>query len=621
MKNIMQICLGVALVLGLATINGTGTLESSATLGVRLFTSTDSVPITNFAASLYTASGLFIDSAASLSSNAVLFHNVSLDVPPRTDELPNGFRLEQNYPNPFNPTTRIVFSIPEAGPVHLRTYTILGQLDASLDVELEAGTHEVEYEPGGAAGVIFYSLITKTRNETRKMVNFGGPKGGRSSLRLLRSLPGIAHEGTDLPASITAADVQLRLHSLPVTYPEFLDTIISLRAQQSDTMVTLFARQRVDMVPPVVSIVYSLRQSPSPSETLFVLDRPTATWRGVSFTFRGVDVNGLSLAYSWRVDSNAWTPFTSSTSALITGTLLDAPRTGRHLFEVRARNNRGIESIPDTHAVASFNTVYPEFLRPGAVKSVLLVNVNKHPAVNTLTRSNRPDSEIMLYYKSIFDSLGIPADTFNTRWTGHPGLSLLSRYSTVYIITDNPPPGDPGMIIPSLVYMNYLRAGGTMMMNAVGWTVYPSILISPESLLVTGFRLHDLSLPYYGGSYCINREYDCAGAFGENEFGYPGLQIDPAKSDPDTGMPQSSCVVAGGGIRRLYTCLPNNGADIIYSYDSKVDSVLFEHQPLGIRYIGPTYRTVWFGIPLFYVKRDQAGAAIHKGMEDLGYPF
>jgi hypothetical protein len=363
-------------------------------------------------------------------------------------------------------------------------------------------------------------------------------------------------------------------------------------------------------------------QSPSPNDTLLILDQTTETWHGLRFTFTGVDVNGLALAYSWRVDSNAWTPFTSSTNASITGAHLDTPWTGRHRFEVRARNERGIESIPDTDAVASFNSVYPEFVRPGAVKSVLLVNVNKRPAANTLTQSNRPDSEIMLYYKTIFDSLGIPADTFDTRRMGHPGLSTLSRYSTVYIISDNLPPGDVRVQIPSVRYLNYLRAGGTMLMNAVAWTVYPTVFAtSPESLLVTGFRLHDLQLPENGGSYCINREFDCAGAFGEDDAGYPRLEVDPAKSDPDTGAIQASRVVAGGGIRRIFTCYPDYGAEIIYSFDSQVDSIQFEHQPLGIRYIGPTYRTVWFGIPLYYIKRDQAGAAIRRGMEDLGYVF
>jgi hypothetical protein len=103
---------------------------------------------------------------------------------------PKFFLLEQNYPNPFNPSTKIKFSIPYSpfegqrssllegkGDVKLVVFNILGQQIAELvNQQLLPGTYEVEWPaPSGdasgfASGVYFYSLITESFRETKKMV-------------------------------------------------------------------------------------------------------------------------------------------------------------------------------------------------------------------------------------------------------------------------------------------------------------------------------------------------------------------------------------------------------------------------------------------------------------------
>jgi hypothetical protein len=129
----------------------------------------------------------------------------------------------------------------------------------------------------------------------------------------------------------------------------------------------------------------------------------------------------------------------------------------------------------------------------------------------------------------------------------------------------------------------------------------------------------------------MNKEFDCIGAFGDSRAGYPTLEIDTSKCDPDTGAIQGSWVARLTGLRRVFKCQPQGFAETIYRFNSNVDSVGdnsvfppiegFENEICGIRYIGATYRAVWFGIPLFYMKQDQAQAAIRKAMIDLGYEF
>jgi len=78
---------------------------------------------------------------------------------------PVEFALEQNYPNPFNPSTKIDYSIPEAGNVELKVYDILGNEVATLVNEYQQeGKYEVEFNSHSGevrnltSGVYIYSL-------------------------------------------------------------------------------------------------------------------------------------------------------------------------------------------------------------------------------------------------------------------------------------------------------------------------------------------------------------------------------------------------------------------------------------------------------------------------------
>lgn len=86
--------------------------------------------------------------------------------------IPLSYELKQNYPNPFNPTTHIAFSLPKPGNVKITVYNTLGeQVTELLNEQLEAGSHNIEFNAHGmASGVYFYRLETSSFTNVKKMM-------------------------------------------------------------------------------------------------------------------------------------------------------------------------------------------------------------------------------------------------------------------------------------------------------------------------------------------------------------------------------------------------------------------------------------------------------------------
>ncbi len=85
--------------------------------------------------------------------------------------------LGQNSPNPFNPSTRIGFSLPQAGDVTLAVYDLSGRLVRTLlDSRQTAGAHAVRWDgrdddgSQAASGIYLYRLITDEGTLARKMI-------------------------------------------------------------------------------------------------------------------------------------------------------------------------------------------------------------------------------------------------------------------------------------------------------------------------------------------------------------------------------------------------------------------------------------------------------------------
>lgn len=108
----------------------------------------------------------------SLTENLGSKRNTSgVDVyPQETSPLPDNYNLAA-YPNPFNPVTTIEYALPEAGPVHLVIYDVLGREVAVLvDGVQAAGRHRVQFEASDLpSGVYLYRLEAGRYVETSTM--------------------------------------------------------------------------------------------------------------------------------------------------------------------------------------------------------------------------------------------------------------------------------------------------------------------------------------------------------------------------------------------------------------------------------------------------------------------
>jgi len=85
--------------------------------------------------------------------------------------------LNGNYPNPFNPTTKISFSLKEAGHVTLDIFNAKGQkIKTLVNSEMAANSHEVSWngidDKGSkcASGIYFYKMHTADFSEIKKML-------------------------------------------------------------------------------------------------------------------------------------------------------------------------------------------------------------------------------------------------------------------------------------------------------------------------------------------------------------------------------------------------------------------------------------------------------------------
>lgn len=94
---------------------------------------------------------------------------VNVDDPAMT--VVDGYALSQNYPNPFNPSTKINYTLAQAGYVTLKVYDMLGNEIATLvDGEKLAGEHSVNFDASRfSSGMYVYQLNVNGVRISNKM--------------------------------------------------------------------------------------------------------------------------------------------------------------------------------------------------------------------------------------------------------------------------------------------------------------------------------------------------------------------------------------------------------------------------------------------------------------------
>ncbi len=75
--------------------------------------------------------------------------------------IPSTIELKGNYPNPFNPSTKISYSVPQAGNVSLIVYNSLGQQITKVVMgNQNAGGYEYKFNANNlSSGIYFYQIL------------------------------------------------------------------------------------------------------------------------------------------------------------------------------------------------------------------------------------------------------------------------------------------------------------------------------------------------------------------------------------------------------------------------------------------------------------------------------
>lgn len=365
-----------------------------------------------------------------------------------------------------------------------------------------------------------------------------------------------------------------------------------------------------------------------PDDTVLVLMDKTPTFNGIRFRFQGVDPNSRTIDYRWVVDRDKWladsgyipwSDFSPTEYAYVTARDFPDTYATSHTFYVQARNEFGsIDTVGITRnpdgditdtAWYNFYTIYPQSQIPGAPtqEKILIINncynnyypSTAHPAYATV------DS----FYRDILLGLGKP-DSIIHFWRsgknppdgpGWPGRGEIGKYTMVIVTAD----------VVNEYYLNGQLLDATRLQILRDFCYVGGDLIMSGWELTSAFNMQRFAEFY---SNIIHVNMGTIQLFSKEELiraagllEYPDLFIDEAKADTawQTGM------------KHVWLNYPVGFGEIIHKFDSKSNTYPIENGPISIRYLGVTFNSVYFGVPLFYFQRPAVDSTIARVLEDF----
>jgi uncharacterized protein (TIGR02145 family) len=116
--------------------------------------------------------GLVIDSAYT-DINGIADLQISIVSVSETEGFPNNISLSKNYPNPFSDNTNVEMSVTAAQTVTASVYNVLGQLVASEQIHVSAGTYTFNLSLGHLPKGVYFLQTRGRESQTVKLTKMG----------------------------------------------------------------------------------------------------------------------------------------------------------------------------------------------------------------------------------------------------------------------------------------------------------------------------------------------------------------------------------------------------------------------------------------------------------------
>jgi hypothetical protein len=310
--------------------------------------------------------------------------------------------------------------------------------------------------------------------------------------------------------------------------------------------------------------------SPDSAQTLFVLDATTDTWVGISLSFEGEDPDGEVSAFAWKVDDRSWSDWTTETSVVLTASDFAQPVEGPHTLSVKCQDNTMVED--PTPAAIPIQLVKPTFQ-----DGILVVDETND---GTGLEESPTDDQVDSFYDSLL--VGRSHDDWDYINSGMPAADVLGRYSTVVWHTED---GDNAVVGHLDDVAAYLDVGGKLLLSGrkILYSIHPQYAYSWEPGTFPSDYLHigdsnGETRPVWLGALGVGsyEGYDLQVDFGKLRSIRPGL-FDVAIMEPLAPFCES-----------------------ILTFQHLQEDTVFHAQPCAVEYGGTTYKTAFFGFPLFY---------------------